>query len=326
MARITFLTRRGSAAPVAEYLLSWGRPLGRAARLRPHRRTSDPHHWSRRLRYAWRHSLPLALQALAPGRSWSGPRDAVLFCDLERLSAVETEHAVKSWRRLAEQRPAPRLLNHPAQALRRYELLRALADAGANEHDALRVVERRRPRRFPVFVRGDGHRVGVLTDLLHSQAELEAALAALAARMVPREDLLVVEFTDTRSPDGLYRKYAAFRVGDVILPRHVLFSKHWTQSAPDECAPALAREELDYLHQNPHAESLMQVFELARIEYGRIDYGVRDGRIQVWEINTNPTILKARMRRERARLEAHRHFADAFVAALDALTREAARA
>jgi hypothetical protein len=321
VSRITFVTRRGSGAPVAEYLLSWGRPLGGALRLRSHRRTADTHHWGRRLRYLGLHGLPLALRALRPAHRWSGARDAVLFCDLERLSPVETEHAVKHWKALAARRDPPRLLNHPARALRRYELLRLLCDGGWNAHDAWRVIERRTPRRFPVFLRGDGHRVGILTDLLHTPAELDAALARLAQEEAPREDLLVVEFTDTRSADGLYRKYAAFRVGDRIVPRHVLFSKHWAQSHADESSAALAEEELAYLRGNPHADALREVFERARIDYGRIDYGVRNGRVQVWEINTNPTILKARMWRDAQRLAVHRHFADAFVDALDALTR-----
>lgn len=321
MSRITFVTRRGSGAPVADYLLSWGRPLGGALRLRAHRRTSDPHHWGRRLRYAGLQRLPLALQELRPARRWSGPRDAVLFCDLERLSPVETGHAVKRWNALAARPDSPRLLNHPARVLRRYELLRALHQGGWNDHDACLVVERRAPQRFPVFLRGDGHRVGVLSGLLHSPAELEAALARLAAESAPREDLLVVEFNDTRWPDGLYRKYAAFGVGERILPRHVLFSKSWAQSHADAVSAALVEEELDYVRTNPHAEELARIFELARIDYGRVDYGVRDGRVQVWEINTNPAILKARMWRDTQRLAVHRHFAERFVDALDALTR-----
>jgi hypothetical protein len=35
----------------------------------------------------------------------------------------------------------------------------------------------------------------------------------------------------------------------------------------------------------------MARFELAGIEYGRIDYGIKDGRIQVREINKNPTLV-----------------------------------
>jgi hypothetical protein len=42
----------------------------------------------------------------------------------------------------------------------------------------------------------------------------------------------------------------------------------------------------------PHDAGVRRIFEKANIEYGRIDYGVcRDGRIVVWEINTNPMVL-----------------------------------
>jgi hypothetical protein len=35
----------------------------------------------------------------------------------------------------------------------------------------------------------------------------------------------------------------------------------------------------------------MDIFARAGLEYGRIDYGLADGRLQVWEINTGPTLL-----------------------------------
>ena len=41
---------------------------------------------------------------------------------------------------------------------------------------------------------------------------------------------------------------------------------------------------------NPHREQLARIFSVARAEYGRIDYAVRDGRVQTWEINLHPTI------------------------------------
>ncbi|HEY6904140.1 MAG TPA: hypothetical protein VI216_07510, partial [Candidatus Acidoferrales bacterium] len=50
--------------------------------------------------------------------------------------------------------------------------------------------------------------------------------------------------------------------------------------------------ELEYVQSNPHAEWLRETFALANIRYGRIDYGLLDGKPQVWEINTNPTIVR----------------------------------
>ncbi len=37
---------------------------------------------------------------------------------------------------------------------------------------------------------------------------------------------------------------------------------------------------------------MQQVFQRAGIDYGRIDYTVANGRIQVFEINTNPVVLQ----------------------------------
>jgi hypothetical protein len=48
--------------------------------------------------------------------------------------------------------------------------------------------------------------------------ELDKALLALRIRGYDREDLLVVEFCDTSDADGIFRKYAAFRVGNAIIP------------------------------------------------------------------------------------------------------------
>ena len=81
---------------------------------------------------------------------------------------------------------------------------------------------------------------------------------------------------------------------------------------------AVISEENAYLDANPHESELREIFELADIEYGRIDYGIKGGRIQVWEINTNPTVLLRRHLRD-ARAPIHRRFAAAYRSALDAL-------
>ena len=50
---------------------------------------------------------------------------------------------------------------------------------------------------------------------------------------------------------------------------------------------------------NPYAERLRPAFEAAGIDYGRADFGFRDGRLAVYEINTNPSIgLKGGSRHE----------------------------
>jgi hypothetical protein len=50
------------------------------------------------------------------------------------------------------------------------------------------------------------------------------------------------------------------------------------------------RLEDEYVATNPHAAELARIFALARVDYGRVDYGLLENRIQVWEINTNPLL------------------------------------
>ena len=87
-----------------------------------------------------------------------------------------------------------------------------------------------------------------------------------------------------------------------ILPRHLFFSRHWVVKDWSVLDDALLREEQQYLATNPHERQLREIFAAARIEYGRIDYSLRDGEMQVWEINTNPIIIG--MGPARARSEA----------------------
>jgi hypothetical protein len=198
------------------------------------------------------------------------------FADLELLSAAERERAARIGERGA------RLLNHPTRSLVREDLLRALHAKGINRFQVSRPGET--PSRFPVFLRGRDHG-GSRSPLLRSQAELDAALCGAPA------DTLVVGFLDTADGAGIYRKYGAFVVGDRILPRHLFFSRHWVVKDWDLLDEGKLAEEIRYLEENPHEAQLKEIFRVAGIEYGRMDYSMLDGRVQAWEINTNPVIL-----------------------------------
>ena len=65
---------------------------------------------------------------------------------------------------------------------------------------------------------------------------------------------------------------------------------------------------LDRVDANPHQRELRAVFAEAGIDYGRIDYGVGPHGLEVWEINTNPTIVWPSGER-RAREDVHARFA-----------------
>ena len=53
---------------------------------------------------------------------------------------------------------------------------------------------------------------------------------------------------------------------------------------------AILEEERSYMLANPHREQLAKIFSVAGTAYGRIDYAVKNSRVQTWEINLHPTI------------------------------------
>ena len=260
------------------------------------------------------------------------PAGSWIFSDLDRLSRAELTFAGRVHDALAAAGRRARTVNDPRTTLRRIDLLRALHERGSSGFRAFPPGRVDPDCRFPVFVREADEHHGSLTPLLRTREELRASLRRLRLRGYRPSELLVVEFLDCRSPDGLYRKYAAFRVGPEILARSLSASAHWVVKHGDSAAdPALIEEERRYVTENPHEDSLREVFDLAGVGYGRIDYAVLDGRVQVWEINLNPTIgpsprqgprppehERLRPLREPARRHFHARFAAALLALDDA--------
>ncbi len=236
------------------------------------------------------------------------PLGTWVFTELDRFTDAQRGLVNVACERLLEAGGDVRVMNQPRQALMRRDLLRAAHDAGMNRFrawpaagvlfrangatdpagtDTIGVAE----LRYPVFVRDADRHTGNLTPLLDSPRALEHALASLIATQRRLDELLVVEFCDTKDKHGIYHKYSAYKIGDRVVPRYRESSREWMvkwdarifdrQRADDEAC---------YLETNPHDAWIRRVFDLARIDYGRIDYGVLDGAPQVWEINTNPTI------------------------------------
>jgi hypothetical protein len=104
--------------------------------------------------------------------------------------------------------------------------------------------------------------------------------------------LLVVEYCDTADESGVFRKYSSFMVGGTVVPCHIDCSKGWIVKDTDIVNDAVMAQEREYLATNPHRAWLEETFAIANVDYGRIDYSLdRDGRPQVWEINTNPVVI-----------------------------------
>jgi hypothetical protein len=130
-----------------------------------------------------------------------------------------------------------------------------------------------------------------LGPLLPTRAALEAELDERMAAGRSRDDTLIIEFCDTADDQGVYRKYSAFVVGSRIIPAHIACSKDWVTKTIDLRDEPFLDEERRFVHENPHEARLREIFALAGIDFGRIDYAVLDGDIQVWEINTDPWLI-----------------------------------
>ena len=115
-----------------------------------------------------------------------------------------------------------------------------------------------------------------------------------------RSQLLVTECSADAGDDGLFRKYGALLINGRVVPWHVIASRTWlVKGASRVLNDRIREEQRRYIAENPHADLIREAFAAACIEYGRIDYGVVDGRLRVFEINTNPAIGGAGRRRHK---------------------------
>ncbi len=219
------------------------------------------------------------------------PRASTVFAAVDQLTPTERRLATRMWDALSAAFPDACLLNHPERVLLRYDLLRAAQTHGTNVFRVCRATRVPHDLRYPVFVRLEHEHTGSLTQPIPNHRALRRMLLELVVRGYRWRDLLVVEYCDTADADGQMHKYSAYNVAGDIIPCFLLVSTDWVTKAPvRRIDQDTAREELAFVCGNPHGEWVRAMFALGRIDYGRIDYNVRDGQPQMWEINTNPMI------------------------------------
>ncbi len=240
----------------------------------------------------WREELLRRLRLLSYEEAFrlkTLPVGSYIFTDLDRLNPEQTERAAILWYALRSSGHDLTILNHPVLSMRRLELLRQLRERGINDFDACRLTDRR-PLRFPVFIRCEHEHLGSLTPLLRSPGELDAAIEKLGADGTSRDDKIIVEYLDVADARGIYHRYGAYIVGARIFAGNLFFSRDWMvrRRLPEFAHGEFQAAGDEYVATNPHETMVRPIFALARIEYGRMDYAVVDGRIQVFEINTNP--------------------------------------
>lgn len=244
-------------------------------------------------RYGHAHARKMAEIAYHDlARRSSVPGGVYVFCDRERMSEVQRKLAIRLWDQLAVGGESVRLLNNPRTQLSRFDLLNKLHQEDINDFRAFRADALPKDLRWPVFVRQENDHAGPKSGLIHNSDDLWRAIAQGVLGGANLRDVLVVEYVDAVSPDGAYRKYGAYRVGGRIFGQHLLLGTEWSvKSDKRHKTPQAQQENRDYFLQNPHRDLLMPYFEMAGIEYGRVDYAFVDGRIQIWEINDNPQFV-----------------------------------
>lgn len=246
------------------------------------------------------------------------PGGTYLFTDLDRLQAGQRALLSQVYEQLTAH--GVRALNDPGKVLGRYDLLKTLFERGVNSFRAFRLDEVPSDLRFPVFIRTENDHKGAHTQLLDSWEDWEDAMIHLILAGARRETLLTTEFCDTIQRDGVYAMYTAFRIGERIVPRHVYFGSDWLVKGADVSPRWRMEENWDYLRRNPHGDDLMEIFRIANVEYGRVDYGLLDGAVQVWEININPGYSAGPASDyPPSRREMHQHVADDLTRAFEAV-------
>jgi hypothetical protein len=253
-----------------------------------------------------RHLLP-ALQPRA--RRWSYewlvrrtrlPKGTWVFTDHERLSAFEMSVAASVAQQLRE--AGCKVLNHPAEFKSRFTQLDALWRAGINQFRVFHAEESPTPSCFPVFIRREYDHDGNDRALIHSQAELDAVLAHHRTNGVSLNGHLVIEFASEEASPGIWYRGSAYRVGDTIIAHHMALDDRWlVKDGFDARQLDVYKDRAEFLEReramvmgNEHSELLRRAFDIAGIEYGRADFGFLGDKIQIYEINTNPTHGSAR--------------------------------
>ncbi len=212
-----------------------------------------------------------------------------IFSGIEQLTPAGKELAELTWETLSK--AGQKVLNRPSSMYSRHGLLQLMHQSGVNDFRSFTPDHLPADIRFPVFVREAEQHDGNMSPLIESHGELVTFLRWTKLRGYRADELLIIEFCDTSNEQGEFRKYSAQIVDGVIAARFLNIDQYWMVKTHGKVyKEEWAAEEFAYLRDNPHAASLKPIFDMARVDYGRIDYSILDGRVQVWEINTNPTI------------------------------------
>ena len=121
--------------------------------------------------------------------------------------------------------------------------------------------------------------------------KVDNALELGAVPNIP-SDVLVSDFVDFRSNDGLYRKYRMIWIDGTIFRRHVIAGLEWNVTGTARVAMAERPEtiavEKEFLASSGDTldERVAQLFRIVGLDFGVIDFTVSEaGEIIIFELN-----------------------------------------
>ena len=248
--------------------------VGRAARTRPLRLCLLEHDTS-------------TMYFAEPTAWWINQRSRVCWAERngppERADLVwvftqdPLDPGVRTWldAQLARVRPGVRVLNPPAvyDAYHDPDCFPRLARAGV---------------RVPRTEFGPAD-VGV-TPVVYKAVGEQAARKELVPYAGPRPGFRAAVAHDSRGPDGRYRRYRAFVLGDLVLPEDVLVADHW-----NACLRNLVTVERNYALTPFEEEQLLLLTATLGLDFACVDY-LRDrgtGEPIFHDVNVYPTVVGA---------------------------------
>lgn len=154
------------------------------------------------------------------------------------------------------------------------------------------------PGTFPLVLRVAGFHMGRGMTRVDDAGAFTNAIRSLPARA----DAIAIDYVETRSPDGAWRKFRVMSIDGIVFPLHLAVAHRWDvhyfSATMTERADYRA-EEARFL-ETPRGvlgqrawDALARVSEALGLDYAGIDFALAaDGRIVVFEANAAMTVLQ----------------------------------
>lgn len=243
-----------------------------------------------------------------------------VFTDFDRLPPWGVELAARVYRKLRDN--GADVSNDPGRYRNRHEMLSKLQLDGINTFKSWSAVGGVWPDAYPVFLRTMAAHRGPISALLPDRPACERALETALVEGYTLSDLQFIGYVDSADHNGVFTKRAGFRIADRIVLTTSVNARNWVAKygeigALDESGYA---DECVAIETGRWADALMPAFAALDIDYGRADFAVtREGRVEIFEINTNPSVGELVDHPSKARVAAHRIFQNQYIDAMRAI-------